>query len=119
LLVVIIVIEKSLGAAYYICEGRIKYSGHERAGEERAKFMNLVRLTQTGLFDRFKEIFYMKFKTSQGGERGCNPIRDGAKAFRGWGVDRCVAKFVGDLQDIVKGLSKNAREFQNQGWLLK
>jgi hypothetical protein len=36
LLIIILVIEKSLGAAYYICEGRIKYSSHEQAVEERA-----------------------------------------------------------------------------------
>jgi hypothetical protein len=39
--------------------------------------------------------------------------------FRGWCVDRCFAKFVSDFEDIVKALSKNAREFQNQRWLLK
>jgi hypothetical protein len=76
--------------------------------------MILVRLTQIGLFDRFKGIFRKKFKTRQGGEGGCNPIRDGAKAFRAWCVDRCFAKFVSDFEDIVKALSKNAREFQNQ-----
>jgi hypothetical protein len=104
LLIIILVIDKTLGAEYYYCEGKIQLSGYD-AGE-RAKFHDLVRLTQTELFDRFKEIFHKKFKTRQGGEKACNPIRDGIYAFHGRSDSCCVARLVYDLQIIVEEFSK-------------
>lgn len=98
----ILVMDKTLGAAYYFCEGRIKHHGHQ-AGPERAEFQKLVRLTQKELFDRCKEIFHWKFKTRKGGKEACNPIRDGAEAFQGKSktVDPDVVRFVRDLQNVV------------------
>jgi hypothetical protein len=112
-LMLILLMDKTLNTEYYHCENRIKNDGHE-AGEERAKFQDLVRTIQTGLYERTKEIFHWKFKTHQrqGGVKACNPIRDGIKAFDGVSsyprVDNHVANFVRDLQAITEEFSKNA-----------
>lgn len=106
----ILVMDKTLGAAYYFCEGRIKHHG-QPAGPERSEFDKLVRLTQKELFERCKEIFHWKFKTRKGGKEACNPIRDGAEAFQGKSklVDPDVVRFVRDLQEVVGEFGMIAR----------
>lgn len=108
--ILILVMDKTLGAAYYFCEGRIKHHGHQ-AGPERAEFEKLVRLTQKELFERCKEIFHWKFKTRKGGKEACNPIRDGSETFQGKSksVDPDVLQFVRDLQDVVGEFGMIAR----------
>ncbi|KAL2065640.1 hypothetical protein VTL71DRAFT_3310 [Oculimacula yallundae] len=98
----ILVMDKTLGAAYYFCEGRIKHHGFEDS-IERQSFQELVRLTQKELFERCKEIFHWKFKTRKGGKEACNPIRDGIDGFQGKfkTVDSDVVRFVRDLQRVV------------------
>lgn len=110
----ILVMDKTLGAAYYFCEGRIKHHGHQ-AGPERAEFQKLVRLTQKELFDRCKEIFHWKFKTRKGGKEACNPIRDGAEAFQGKSktVDPDVVRFVRDLQNVVGEFEQDVRSHRS------
>jgi len=101
-LILILVMDKTLGAAFYFCEGRVKHHGYP-ASTERESFQELVRLTQKELFDRCKEIFHWKFKTRKGGKEACNPIRDGIDAFQGKSktVDHDVVRFVMELQRIV------------------
>lgn len=103
----ILVMDKTLGAAYYFCEGRIQNHGYA-AGRERAEFDSLVRLAQKELFERCKEIFHWKFKTRKGGKEACNPIRDGTEAFQGKSksVDPDVVMFVRDLQTVVGEFGK-------------
>ncbi|KUJ07394.1 uncharacterized protein LY89DRAFT_691843 [Mollisia scopiformis] len=110
----ILVMDKTLGAAYYFCEGRIRHHGHQ-AGPERAEFENLVRLTQKELFERCKEIFHWKFKTRKGGKEACNPIRDGAEAFHGKSksVDPEVMQFVRDLQNVVGEFELDVRSHRS------
>ncbi|CZR62743.1 uncharacterized protein PAC_12640 [Phialocephala subalpina] len=110
----ILVIDKIIGAAYYFCEGRIKYHGYQ-VGLERAEFQKLVRLTQRELFDRCKEIFHWKFKTRKGGKAACNPIRDGAEAFQSMSksVDLNVIRFVKDLQNIVGDFEQDVRSYRS------
>lgn len=106
-LMLVLVMDKTLGAAYYFCEGRIKHHGHQ-APTEREAFQELVRLTQKELFDRCKEIFHWKFKTRKGGKEACNPIRDGIDAFqrKAKPVDHDVSRFVKDLQKIAGEFGK-------------
>ncbi len=99
--ILILVMDKTLSAAYFFCEGRIQNYGHE-AGSERQKFDELVRLTERELFDRCKEIFHWKFKTRKGGKEACNPIRDGVEAFhKSRSLDGAVERLVHDLQAVV------------------
>ncbi|KAH9212272.1 hypothetical protein DL95DRAFT_391733 [Leptodontidium sp. 2 PMI_412] len=109
-LILILVMDKTLGAAYYFCEGRIKHHGHQ-ASTERELFQDLVRLTQKELFDRCKEIFHWKFKTRKGGKEACNPIRDGIEAFQGKSktVDHDVLRFVRELQHVVGEYEQDVR----------
>ncbi len=106
-LTLILVMDKTIGAAYYFCEGRIKHHGHQ-ASTEREAFQELVRLTQKELFERCKEIFHWKFKTRKGGKEACNPIRDNIDAFQGKSksVDRDVVGLVKDLRDIIWDFGK-------------
>ncbi|CAL3968031.1 unnamed protein product [Diplocarpon coronariae] len=108
-LTLILVMDKTLGAAYYFCEGRIQHYGHP-ASTEREAFQDLVRLTQKELFDRCKEIFHWKFKSRKGGKEACNPIRDGIDAFQGKSktVDRDVFRFVGELRNVVEDFGEQA-----------
>ena len=97
LAMLILVVDKMVESAYLFCEGRIKHHGHEAAAERRA-FEELVRLTQTELFERCKEIFHSSFKTRKGGREACNPIRDGLGAFRGRPVPEGISRLVRELQ---------------------
>ncbi|PBP28547.1 Fungal Zn binuclear cluster domain containing protein [Diplocarpon rosae] len=109
-LTLILVMDKTLGAAYYFCEGRIKHYGHQ-ASTEREAFQDLVRLTQRELFDRCKEIFHWKFKSRKGGKEACNPIRDGVDAFQGKSktTDRDVIQFVDELRKVVEDFEQEIR----------
>lgn len=103
-----LVIDKTLGSAYYFCEGRIENYGYE-AEAERKEFRKLVRLTQTELFERCKEIFHWKFKTRKAGKEACNPIRDGMDAFKGRAVDDGIAGFVRDLRILAREYNREIR----------
>ncbi|KAG4427971.1 hypothetical protein IFR05_016546 [Cadophora sp. M221] len=109
-LILILVMDKTLGVAYYFCEGRIKHHGHQ-ASTERELFQDLVRLTQKELFDRCKEIFHWKFKTRKGGKEAYNPIRDGIDAFQGKSkaVDHDVNKMSDYTDPPVGTKSRNTR----------
>jgi len=102
-LILILVMDKTLGAAYFFCEGRIAHHGYE-AGPERAEFQKLVRLTQKELFERCKEIFHWKFKTRKAGKEACNPIRDGMDAFQGKSRlgSSSIASLVWDLRAVAE-----------------
>ncbi|KAG0650084.1 hypothetical protein D0Z07_3228 [Hyphodiscus hymeniophilus] len=102
-LALILSIDKTLGLAYYFCEGRIANRGYA-ASSERKRFQELVRLTQAELFERCKEIYHSSFKTRKNGKEACNPIRDGMAAFK----DRSVAE---PIEDFVQELRSIAREF--------
>lgn len=107
-IMLILVMDKTLGAAYYFCEGRILHHGQDE-DKERTEFERLVRLTQKELFERCKEIFHWKFKTRKGGKEACNPIRDGIDAFTGktkGPLDGDVAALVEELQILTGGFRK-------------
>ena len=109
LVMLILAVDKTLGAAYYFCEGRIKHHNYE-AMAERREFRELVRLTQTELFERCKEIFHSSFKTRKGGKEACNPIRDGIKAFRRRSVKEGISRLVWDLQAVTRDFGKKTKE---------
>ena len=104
-----LVMDKTVGSAYYFCENRIANRGYE-ASSERSTFGKLVRLTQTELFERCKEIFHWKYKTRKGGKEAINPIRDGRDAFKGKaandGDNDGVISLVGNLQTVVREFGK-------------
>jgi hypothetical protein len=115
LLTLILIMDKTLETAYYFCEGRIKHHGYE-ATAERRQFHELVRLMQTELLDKLKEIFHSSFKTRKGGREACNPIRDGAgTAFQRRSVDdastvdESILRLVEDLQTVVEDFGKQER----------
>lgn len=101
LAMLILVVDKTLGAAYFFCEGRIQHHGYAAVAERR-EFGELVRLTETEVFARCKEIFHSSFKTRKGGKEACNPIRDGTAAWRGRKVGEGTSRLVWDLQDMVR-----------------
>ena len=105
-LMLTLIIDKTLGAAYLFCEGRITNQSCEE-DVERAKFAQLGRLTETELFERCKEILHSRFKTRKAGKESCNPIRDGSAAWKGKPVDARTDKFVHDLRAIVSEFSKS------------
>jgi hypothetical protein len=108
-LMMILVTDKMLGAAWYFCEGNIKY-GRTEANSERRKFQKLAELTEKELFQRCKEIFHWKFKTRKGGKEACNPIRDGIEAFQSkskWApIDSSVKSLVQELRMITEDFGK-------------
>ncbi|KAJ8070699.1 hypothetical protein OCU04_001070 [Sclerotinia nivalis] len=101
LLVLILVMDKTLGLSYCNAESRIKHGGKE-AETERHEFQERVRLTQTNLFERCKEILHSKFKTRKGGKESFNPIRDGERAWRGKVINERIAGFVHDMKSVVR-----------------
>lgn len=94
-----------LKSAYLFCETEIRQRGAS-ARSERAKFRDLVRLTEKELFDRCKEIFHTSFKTRKGGKEACNPIRDGIGGFRGKAVNEGISRFVWDLEAVLRDFGK-------------
>ena len=97
----ILAIDKTLGQGYFFCETRIAYHDAEERSERR-QFQELVRLTQTELFERCKEIFHSSFKTRKNGKEACNPIRDGMGAFKNQSVSRPIERLVDDLRMIAR-----------------
>jgi hypothetical protein len=108
-LMMILVTDKILGAAWYFCEANITHRRHDPISERR-QFQKLVTLTEKELFERCKEIFHWKFKTRKGGKEACNPIRDGIEAFQSKSklasVDGSVSGLVWELQAIVGDYGK-------------
>ena len=82
-------------------ESRIRHGGKE-AVIERHEFQERVKVTQTNLFERCKEILHSKFKTRKGGKESFNPIRDGDGAWRGKVIDERIAGFVHDVKNVVR-----------------
>jgi hypothetical protein len=80
-LIMTLVMDKTIGAAYDMCEGRIKLSGRDPK-KEREKFSELLCLLETQVFQRCKELFHCRYKTRKGEVESCNPIRDGVSAWR-------------------------------------
>ncbi|PMD16157.1 hypothetical protein NA56DRAFT_322715 [Hyaloscypha hepaticicola] len=111
-LMMVLVIDKVIGAAWYFCEASIV---HERrdATEERRQFMKLVSVTQTELFERCKEIFHSRYKTREGGKLSFNPVRDGLDAWNGqvpaYRPD-AVKELTRDLQSIVRDFETEIRQ---------
>lgn len=105
LAMLILLIDKTIGTSYLFCEGRIKNHGYE-AESERRQFDELVRLTQTELFERCKEIFHSSFKTRKAGREACNPIRDGVGAFRDRPVPANITRLVRQLQSAHREFGK-------------
>ncbi|TGO75798.1 hypothetical protein BELL_0192g00020 [Botrytis elliptica] len=101
LLVLTLVMDKTLGLSYCNAESRIKHGGKE-AIIERHEFQERVKVTQTNLFERCKEILHSKFKTRKGGKESFNPIRDGDGAWRGKVIDERIAGFVHDVKGVVR-----------------
>lgn len=99
-LLLTLIIDKTLGAAYLFCESRVAQTD-TLADTERAQLHRLARLSETELFERCKEILHSRFKTRKAGKESCNPIRDGSAAWKGKPVDARTDKFVMDLQGIV------------------
>jgi len=91
--------------AYNFCENQIKHHDAE-ATSERAKFRDLVRMTEKEMFDRCKEIFHSSFKTRKGGKEACNPIRDGIGGFRGKAVNEGISRFVWDMEAVMRDFGK-------------
>jgi hypothetical protein len=114
LLMLILVVDKMIESAYLFCEGRIEHHGFDATAERRA-FAELVRLTQTELFERCKEIFHSSFKTRKGGKEACNPIRDGLGAFRGRRVPEGISRLVWDLQGARAEFGKRSSAFRREG----
>jgi len=113
-LMMILVTDKILGAAWFFCEANIEHEQIDAVWERR-QFQKLADLTETELFGRCKEIFHWKFKTRKGGKEACNPIRDGIEAFQSKSksapVDRSVRCLVRDLKAIVGEFGKIDRNF--------
>jgi hypothetical protein len=111
-LMMILVTDKILGAAWFFCEANIEHEQIDAVWERR-QFQKLADLTETELFGRCKEIFHWKFKTRKGGKEACNPIRDGIEAFQSKSksapVDGSVRGLVRDLKDIVGEFGKTDR----------
>ena len=100
-----LVIDKTLGSAYYLCESKIEHRGAD-AEAERKEFRELINLTETQLFSRCKEIFHWKFKTRKAGKEACNPIRDDMEAFKGRPVSDSITQLVGDLRSLARDFGK-------------
>jgi hypothetical protein len=100
-IVLTLIMDKTIAAAQIYCEGRIKFRGRD-VKTERETFENLRRLMETCLFQRCKEIFHCRYKTRKGGNERCNPIRDGAAAWRGKNVDERTVRLIDDVQQVVR-----------------
>ncbi|KAG9233157.1 hypothetical protein BJ875DRAFT_379195 [Amylocarpus encephaloides] len=107
-LVLTLVMDKVSASAHYYCEDKILHQG-SGPDAEKAAFLRLVRLTETQLFDRCKEIFHWKFKTRKCGKESCNPIRDGMDAFRGRPVSSAIANLTLGLQDVIQEFGNEVR----------
>jgi len=92
-----LIMDKTLGAVSLMCSHKIKNQGYD-AHSERSEYRRIVRLTETELFERCKEILHSNFKTRKAGKESFNPIRDGD----GKVADGNIAAFVRDLQTLIR-----------------
>jgi hypothetical protein len=109
-LMMVLVMDKVIGSAWFFCEVNIQHDRRD-AMEERRHFMELVTLTQTELFERCKEIFHTRYKTGKGGNLSFNPVRDGVEAWH-WQkqVPNTEARaLTRDLRVIVQEFGKTPR----------
>lgn len=97
LVILILIVDKMVESSYLLYDVRTKSPKRDPTAE-RQQFEELVRLTQTHVFDQSKEIFHSSFKTRKGGKEACNPIRDGVEAFRGRPLPEDISRLVTDLQ---------------------
>lgn len=104
-LMMVLVMDKIIGAAWYFCEANILHDRRD-AREERKKFMELVTLTQTELFERCKEIFHSRYNTREGGNLSFNPVRDGVEAWQKQVPNADVKALTRDLQAVVQEFGK-------------
>jgi len=107
LAMLILVMDKSILAAYFMCEEKIKYLGVD--GEaERAIFKQFKRLMETELFEKCKEIFHARFRTKRGNNMGINPIRNGTAALRVEKVHKTTEQLIHNLQRLVRDFRKSS-----------
>jgi hypothetical protein len=99
-IVLILIMDNTIAASYLLCRTNIESRGNDKRAES-AKFQDLVRLMETQLFERCKEIFHSRYKTRKGANDRCNPFRDGVASWRKQGVDEKTAILVEELQRIV------------------
>jgi hypothetical protein len=104
-LMVVLVMDKTIGDAWYFCEANIEH-GRRDAMEERKQFGKLVALTQTELFERCKEIFHWRYRTRKFEKSSFNPVRDGLEAWQGQVPDAEVKELTWNLQSIVRDFGK-------------
>ncbi|PQE15219.1 fungal zn binuclear cluster domain containing protein [Rutstroemia sp. NJR-2017a WRK4] len=95
-------------------QSRVKHGGKE-AEMEKNEFQERVKVTQTNLFERCKEILHSKFKTRKGGKESFNPIRDGDGAWRGKVIDETIAGFVDDIRGVVQEFDQQVRSCRTRG----
>lgn len=100
-LVLCLVMDKTLGSAYNLCELNIYRHGKEER-KEREEFVKLVKSTERAWFERCQEILHSSFKTRKAGKESFNPIRDGEAKVG----DRRIARFVEEMQGLVKEFGK-------------
>jgi hypothetical protein len=110
LVMLILIVDKMVESSYLLYDLRIKDQKRD-ASAERRRFEELVRLTQTHVFDQAKEIFHSSFKTRKGGKEACNPIRDGMEAFRGRQVPEDISRLVAELQRAHSDFRKSFSPF--------
>jgi hypothetical protein len=107
-LTVVLVMDKIIGSAYYFCGANIQY-GRGDPVKEREEFTKLVKVLQTELFDRCKEIFHWRYRSRKWGKDSFNPIRDGILAWREQVPSPEVVEFTWDLRRIVAEFRKPSR----------
>lgn len=99
-----LIMDKTITAAYYLCEDRILDGKDART--EREGFHRLVRLMETELFERCKEIFHSRYKTRKGANERFNPIQDGLRAWRKVQPDGKTARLIIEMQTVVRDVGQ-------------
>ena len=106
-MVLVLAMDKMIAAAYRKCESKIaRNEGDPQT--EREGFRTLVRLTETELFERCKEIFHIRYKTRKGWNERINPIRDGFEG-DGWKAEKTDEKtrrLIANLRRIMRDLGR-------------
>ncbi|RDW88502.1 hypothetical protein BP6252_00534 [Coleophoma cylindrospora] len=105
-MVLLLVMDRTLVAARYYCEGNIRHHGAD-AATERSKYHQVLISTRVQLFERCKEIFHSRFKTRKAGKESCNPIRDG---WRGRQMAAREEQLVDDVKCILSEFSGEIRK---------
>ena len=101
LIVLMLIMDKTVAAASRKCRANIQVHGQD-ARIEMAAYKNLLKLMETELFEKSKEIFHWRYKTRKGCNERFNPIRDGVNAWRGEKADEKTARFVEEMQRVVR-----------------